>query len=521
MAKADFEVPELKEYIEVPEIVEGTMAHSKPFYAAPQHNTDLGFPGELVDNWQEKALEKMDDLRKRYRSFQVYLDSCVKCGACTDKCHYFLGTSDPKNMPVARQDLLRKVYRRYFTLPGKYFPNLVGAVDLTKDVLDEWYSYYHQCSQCRRCSVFCPYGIDTAEISMAAREIMDSVGVGQKYCNEIIAKVFKIGNNLGLPGPALADTLEGLEEDVFDDTGVAVKYPLDKKGVDILLITPSADFFAEPHVDGLIGYGKVFHEAGVSWTLSSKASEAANFGMFIGSYENMRRVSLRIREAALELGVKRIVFGECGHAWRVAYSFLNTLAGPFDFLDPNYPVPQHICEFTYDLLQKNALTLDKSENDDMTLTFHDSCNVARATRMGDKPGGQFEIPRAVIKAVCNNYVDMHHETIGEKTFCCGGGGGLLTDDLMEVRVKGAMPRMTALNNVIQDEGVTHMAAICAICKSQFTKVLPYYGMDMDQIVSVHQLVSNAIQLTRKTEPETPGEVEGAEAASETDTDAEE
>ena len=89
--------------------------------------------------------------------------------------------SDPKNMPVARQDLMRSVYRRYFTLPGKLFPKLVGARDLTKEVLDEWYSYYNQCSECRRCSVFCPYGIDTAEVTMAAKEIMDSVGLGQKY----------------------------------------------------------------------------------------------------------------------------------------------------------------------------------------------------------------------------------------------------------------------------------------------------------------------------------------------------
>jgi hypothetical protein len=72
---------------------------------------------------------------------------------------------------------------------------------------------------------------------------------------------------------------------------------------------------------------------------------------------------------------------------------------------------------------------------------------------------------------------------------------VLTDDLMEVRVKGAKPRVEALNNVMQEKGVTHMAAICAICKSQFTKVLPFYGMKMDQIVSVHQLVSNAIILT--------------------------
>jgi Fe-S oxidoreductase len=511
MAKDEFEVPELQEYVDVPKVEEGTAAHIKSFVVtAPEHNTDLGFPGELVDDWHEKALEKLDDLRGRYRSLQVYLDACVKCGACTDKCQYFLSTSDPKNMPVGRQDLLRKVYRRYFTVAGKYFPWLVGAEDLTRDTLDEWYSYFHQCSQCRRCSVFCPYGIDTAEISMAAREILDSIGYGQKYCNEIIAKVHKIGNNLGLPGPAIADTLEGLEEDVMDDFGVEVKYPLDVKGADILFVTPSADFFVEPHVDGLIGYGKVFHEAGASWTMSSTASEAGNFGMFIGSYENMRRVAMRVREAALELGVKRIIFGECGHAWRVAYAFLNTLAGPFDFLDPNYPVPQHICEYTNDLIKEGKLNLDKSQNDDMVVTYHDSCNVARATRMGDTPGGQFTIPREILKAVCNNYVDMDDDTIGEKTFCCGGGGGLLTDDLMEIRVKGAVPRMTALQNAVDEHGVTHMAAICAICKSQFTKVLPYFGMEMDQIVCVHQLVGNAIVLTgQKTEDDEDDESEAS------------
>ena len=494
---ADFETPELKALPEIPVVVAGTMAHSHPFVAAPQHQASLGFPGELVDDWQQVAIDKLGELVGKYRSLQVFMDTCVKCGACTDKCHYYLGTSDPKNMPVARQDLLRKVYRRYFTFAGKYFPWLVGAEDLTREVLDEWYSYFHQCSQCRRCSVFCPYGIDTAEVSMAAREIMDTVGLGQKYSNEIIGKVFTIGNNLGLPGPALENTLEGLEEDVEEETGVTVRFPLDEEGAEVLLITPSADFFAEPHVDGLIGYGKVLHQAGISWTLSTHASEAANFGLFIGSYENMRKVALRIREAALELGVKRIVFGECGHAWRVAYNFLNTLAGPFDFLDPRYPVPQHIIEVTHDLITRGALTLDKSANDERRVTFHDSCNVARASRMGSMPGGQFVLPRDVIKASCNHFYDMAAETVGESTFCCGGGGGLLTDDLLELRVKGALPRMQAFDQVVKQHGVTHLAAICAICKSQFAKVLPYYGFEMDQILSVHQLVGDAIVLDAK------------------------
>src|SRR5512140_1640256 len=511
MATAAFETPRLKPYPVIPLVVEGAMANSRPFVASKPIQEAIGFPGELVEDWQEKAIAKMGELLGKYRSLKVYMDACVHCGACSDKCHYFLGTGDPKNMPVARQDLMRKVYRRYFTFAGKYFPKLVGAVDFTRDVLDDWYSYYNQCSECRRCSVFCPYGIDTAEVTMAAREIMDSVGLGQKYSNEIIGKVHRIGNNLGLPGPALADTLEGLEEDVKEDTGADVRFPLDEKGAEVLLVTPSADFFAEPHVDSLIGYAKVFHAAGISWTLSSHASEAGNFGLFIGNYEQMRKIALRIREAALELGVKRIVVGECGHAWRVAYSFWNTLSGVGSGadevdqfaqmlqkqLDHRYRQPAHICEFTWDAIERNALTFDKSKNDKHIVTFHDSCNVARGSRMGDLHGGQFEIPRNIIKAVANNYVEMAPNTTREQTFCCGGGGGLLTDDLIDLRVKGALPRMEVLQQTVDEHGVNFMATICAICKAQFTKVLPIYGFDRRMVGGVHQLVSNAIQLGPK------------------------
>jgi len=511
---ADFETPKIREYPVVPIIKDGAMEGTSPFISRPEFDNQLGYPGELPEDWKDKAIAKMGDLLSRYRSLQVFMDSCIKCGACTDKCHYFIGTQDPKNMPVGRQDLLRKVYRRYFTFAGKFFPKLVGAVDLTEGVLDDWYSYYHQCSECRRCTVFCPMGIDTAEVTMAAREILANVGKASKYSNEIITKVGKIGNNLGLPGPALEGILEDLEEEVEEDTGVAVKYNMDKEGCDALFVTPSADFFAEPHIDGLIGYGKVLHEAGITWTVSSKASEAANFGLFIGSYENMQKISMRIREAAIDLKVKLIIFGECGHAWRVAYSFLNTLAGPFDFLDQNYPIPQHILEVTHGLLEENKLRMNKEENDHMTLTFHDSCNISRASRMGTWAGGQFDIPRAVIKSACNNYYDMDPATTHEQTFCCGGGGGTLTDDLMELRVKGALPRMEALKQVTEEKGVTNIAAICAICKSQFTKTLPYYGFEMDAIVSVHQLVSNAIVLTGSEQEK---ELDGTDEEDESET----
>ena len=67
-------------------------------------------------------------------------------------------------------------------------------------------------------------------------------------------------------------------------------------------------------------------------------------------------------------------------------------------------------------------------------------------------------------------------------------------DLLELRVKGALPRMQALKSVVDEHGVNFMATICAICKAQFTKVLPAYGFDMNMVGGVHQLVSRAIRL---------------------------
>jgi|GEM_PF-7111611 len=125
---ADTKIPAMGDPAEraIPCLQPDAMAQSKPYVAAPAHNEPLGFPGELVPDWQEKGIARMGELLGKYKSLQVYMDICVKCGACTDKCHYFLGTGDPKNMPVARQDLFRSVYRRYFTPVGK----ALGAVGM-------------------------------------------------------------------------------------------------------------------------------------------------------------------------------------------------------------------------------------------------------------------------------------------------------------------------------------------------------------------------------------------------------
>ena len=471
-------------------------ADLQAFKAEPATQESLGLPATLPGNWHSIALEHMQEQVRSSRALRLYVDACMHCGACTDKCHYFLGTNDPMNMPVARQDLYRKVYQRYFTFTGRLIPWLIGAKDLDEQMLEDWYTYFHQCSQCRRCAVYCPAGIDTAEFAMAARDILNGLGQGQKYTNEIVLKASRLGNNLGLPGPALADTLQGLEEEMLEQTGQAVRLPLDDPGAELLLITPSADFFAEPHIDGLIGYAKVLHQAGIPWTLSTEASEAANFALFTGDRPHQEELSTRIVRVAKELGVRRLVFGECGHAWRVAHNYLGGDSVNLRFLDPQYRQPQHIIEVTHQLLGAGAIRLDNQANEARRVTYHDSCNIARAAGLGNRPGDQFRLPREVLGRACAHFFDMAAETIKEETFCCGAGGGLLTDELMTLRIDGARPRMNAFERVVQNHGVTHLAAMCAICKTQLANMMPHFGFTLDQVVSVHQLVGDALIFDR-------------------------
>ena len=102
-------------------------------YPAKAKNLDvMGFPHArewavedidwtLPEDWQRIVLEGMADRLAKYRSFKIFMDTCVRCGACADKCHFFLGSGDPKNMPVLRAELLRAVYRKDFTMMGKIF----------------------------------------------------------------------------------------------------------------------------------------------------------------------------------------------------------------------------------------------------------------------------------------------------------------------------------------------------------------------------------------------------------------
>ncbi|MFP4226140.1 MAG: sulfate reduction electron transfer complex DsrMKJOP subunit DsrK [Desulfobacterales bacterium] len=457
----------------------------------------------LPDNWQEIIHEGFKERLEKYRSLKVFMDICVRCGACADKCHYFIGTGDPKNMPVVRAELLRSIYRKDFTTAGKILGSIAGGRSLTKDTIKEWFSYFYQCSECRRCSVFCPYGIDTAEVTMMGRELLNLLGLNINWIMEPVANCFRTGNHLGIQPQAFKEIVDFLTDDIEEITGIKINPSFNRKGAEILFITPSGDYFADPGTYTFMGYLMLFEALGLDYTLSTYASEGGNFGLFTSS-DAMKKLNSKMYAEARRLGVKWILGGECGHMWRVINQYMDTMNGPADFMEvPKSPITGtvfnnakstkmvHITEFTADLIRHNKLKLDPSRNDSYKVTFHDSCNPSRAMGLLDEP-------RYVIQNVCNNFYEMPENTIREQTFCCGSGSGLNTEEVMDLRLRGGLPRANAVKHVHEKYGVNMLACICAIDRAAFPPLMEYWVPEVGT-TGVHELVANALVMDGEIE----------------------
>jgi Fe-S oxidoreductase len=132
------------------------------------------------------------------------------------------------------------------------------------------------------------------------------------------------------------------------------------------------------------------------------------------------------------------------------------------------------------------LPLDPSRNDRYKVTFHDSCNPARAM-------GLLEEPRYILKNVCNHFHEMPPSTIRENTYCCGGGAGLGNDENFEMRMRGGLPRGNAVRYVQEKHGVNLLSCICAIDKATLPPVCNYWAPGVE-VAGVHELVANALVL---------------------------
>ncbi len=420
-----------------------------------------------------------------------YIRSSAKCSRCAASCGIYQATRNPKDIPCYRSELLLSVYRRHFTLGGRLRGRLFDDPGLTDEKVQEMAETYWNCTACRRCSRYCPSGIDHGLITHLARYILSELDISPRALVVSTREQLdgKTGNTSAIPVPALVDTLEFLEEDMKEDKGVDIRFPLDVEDAEYVFFPAVSDFLME--ADTLMGNAAVMTATGGSWTIGTGYYDGINYGLFYSDYILDRVVNKVVAETKRLRG-KKIMIGECGHASRSAKYFVATYAGGKDA-----PQVVNCMEYLYDMVTQGKLKLNPNVITE-TVTYHDPCNIAR-------PGWVVDQPREILKSFCKNYVEMSPNR--RDNICCGGGGGTVSID--EIR-----PYRTSISGKLKAEqirrtGAKYCVAPCANCKKQLRELMEDQGIDCE-IVGLHDLVYKAIIFDEKlkiaAEPaETAGE----------------
>jgi len=402
----------------------------------------------------------------------AYSRITMNCSRCAPECMLYSAGNDPGDIPCYRSSILLNIYRRNFTLAGRMKAKIFGGGGVRESEIDEMLESYYHCTMCGRCTRYCPFGIDHRLVVRLGRYILSKMGIVPKNLEVSVREQLEgpTKNTSAVPLKALKDNLEFLEEEIREIKGVDVKFPLDVEGAEYVFFAPVSDYLVE--AETLMGIACVLHEAGVSWTIATGNYDAINYGLFYNDGHLETIIGNMIAEVRRLKG-KRILIGECGHAFMSAKKFL-----PMFNRGEELPVV-HIIDLTSKLIAEKKITLDKSAISEK-VTYHDPCNIAR-------PGWIVEQPRSIIRSFINDFVEM--TPAGSDNYCCGGGGGTVTvSDLKHYRMSVAGKKKT---EQIVKTGADIVITPCANCKKQIGELITHNKLPV-QHAGLHDLIFKAI-----------------------------
>lgn len=413
----------------------------------------------------------------KHTNYRLALDHYVrvsaKCSRCSVNCQIYQATGDARDVPCYRSELLLSVYRRHFTVAGILRGRILGDAGLTDERIQEMADTFYDCTACRRCSRECPMGIDHGLVTHLGRYILSEIGIAPRALVVSVREQLTgaTGNTSAIPVPALLDGLEFLSEEMQEEKGVEIPFPIDQEGAEYLFLPAVSDFMME--ADTLMGNAAVFRATGDSWTVGTGYYDGINYGLFYSDHV-LEEVLKKIQAEAERLKVSKVLIGECGHASRSAKYFYPVYCGGRQAI----PV-LNIMEYTHAAWKAGRLKLKPGAITE-PVTYHDPCNIAR-------PGWIVNQPRELLKAFCSNYVEMTPG--GRDNICCGGGGGTVSID--EIRPYRTLVGGKVKADQIRRTGARYCVAPCANCKKQLRELMEDQGVDC-QIVGLHDLLYKAV-----------------------------
>jgi Fe-S oxidoreductase len=248
-------------------------------------------------NVDVKPQEMVDFLKARMGArFKMWLKICAHCALCADTCHHYLASGkDPQMIPAHKVRFLLEMLSKKGRVDGDHLRKVYETI-------------YYECNMCRRCTLYCPFGIDIGQLISLTRSLLFSQGIAPQGLVKSIENYRKTGNQMAVSKEDWLDTLEWCEEETGEEL-VGLKIPVDKKGARIMYTVNAREPMFYPQ--DIMEVAKIFHVAGEDWTLPSEMGwDGTNLAMFAGDAETARMVVENTFKRADELEVGKVAVTE-------------------------------------------------------------------------------------------------------------------------------------------------------------------------------------------------------------------
>ncbi len=413
-----------------------------------------------------KLLKKSLDEKLNAR-VKTGLRICARCGLCADTCHFYLAEDkNPEQVPALKVRPLLEVVKR--------------KGDVNDDFMTEWYNIaFGKCSMCRRCSIYCPFGIDIASMIAFSRSLLAEQGFVPEPLKIATQNYFETGNQMAVSDEDWVDTLAWMEEELQDELP-GVKFPIGKKGAKIMYTVNAREPKFYPMDIQLAA--KIFYLAGEDYTFPEKPGwDTTNLAMFGGLIKGAAHVTNLVKQQAIELGVKQVAITECGHAYRsMKYESPSWLGEPHPF------EVVHSVELFAKYIREGKIKI-KEKHFTEPITYQDPCNVSRN-------GGLAKEGRYLMKMLCADFRDMMDSGDGNYNFCCGGGGGFIPmgGEFRERRLKSGAVKAEQIRRT----GAKYVLTPCHNCYDQIRDLCKEYDLGC-QVIQFKELIDEALIIPKE------------------------
>jgi len=366
----------------------------------------------------------------------VALETCIHCGMCSEACHFFRATDDPKYTPIHKIKPLRRFYRREISpmrLLYKLFTRDVSAKELVA-----WQELvFDSCTECGRCDQICPMGIRISPMVGIMRSALSAADLMPPEFSAMVREQQQHGTTLGLGASDLRKLCETLEQE-------GIKAPLDKEQAKVMVLTTVAEL--DILQDSFRATARIMNKLGADWTLRSNTVRAAHLCYISGDNDARLQAGQLIVEEARACGATTVIVPECG----MAYAVLRWGAPNFLNKPPEFEVLA-ISEFIGREISEGRLKV-KPGLAGQVMTYHDPCKLGRH-------GGVFEEPRKALTAIGAEVREM--ESHARTNFCCGGGSGVF---MLERTAALRQETFKIKRRQVKNSGAETLVTACDSCR---------------------------------------------------------